>query len=358
MIVDLVVEAVAVILLGKARRGAVHGEALGEPLLRLALQLLAFVEAGGVGARSEIREDGFAGLHARGAAHGDLDARLQRVRQVREQLHHLLTRLEMMLRRQAAAFVVGDDLPLRDRKQRVVRLIILRRREEGLVRRHDGQAVAFGERQQFSLDQPLILQSVPLDLNIELMAEGALEDVEPRLGQILASAVAQRRIEGAGETARQCDQSLAVSGESRSRDARILPERHAEIGVADQAHEIAVALLVLGEQDDVRRLRHHAGDRIRLLEADRELHAGDGLDAGTRELFGKLEGAEEIVGVGERERRLLVRRRELGELRNLQGTLEQRIRGMHMQMDKADIVKNARHETLLVDGAHSGTILF
>ena len=157
MIADLEGEAVAVILLGQARRGAVRGEALGEPLLRLALQLLAFVEAGGVGTRAEIRQDGFAGLHARGAAHGDLDARLQRVRQIREQLHHLLARLEMMLRRQAAAVVVGDDLPLRDRQQRVMRLVILRRREEGLVGGHDGQAIAVGERQQLALDQPLIL---------------------------------------------------------------------------------------------------------------------------------------------------------------------------------------------------------
>ena len=142
------------------------------------------------------------------------------------------------------------------------------------------------------------------------------------------------------------------------RDARILAERHAEIGVADEPHEVAVALLVLREQHDVRRLRHDAGDRIRLLEADRELHAGDGLDAGARELLGEFEGAEEIVGVGERERRLLVGRRELRELRDLQRPLEQRIRGMHVQMDEADILKNARHETLLVDGAHSGTILF
>ena len=62
---DLEGEPVAIILLGQARRRAVGGEALGEPLLRLALQLLALVERGGVRAGAEARQDRLAGRHAR-----------------------------------------------------------------------------------------------------------------------------------------------------------------------------------------------------------------------------------------------------------------------------------------------------
>ena len=95
-----------------------------------------------------------------------------------------------------------------------MRLVIVRRREERLVGGDDRQAVAVGERDQLALDQPLLLQPVALDLDVELMAEGVLEDVEPRLRQILAAAVAQRAVEGAREAARQRDEPLAMSRES------------------------------------------------------------------------------------------------------------------------------------------------
>jgi hypothetical protein len=36
-------------------------------------------------------------------------------------------------------------------------------------------------------------------------------------------------------------------------------------------------------------------------------------------------------------------------LRDLQCPLKQRVRGMDMQMDETDIVKNARHKTLLIE---------
>ena len=48
------------------------------------------------------------------------------------------------------------------------------------------QAVAVGERDQLGLDQALLVEAVALDLDIELVAEGVLQNVEARLRQIAA----------------------------------------------------------------------------------------------------------------------------------------------------------------------------
>jgi autonomous glycyl radical cofactor GrcA len=62
-----------------------------------------------------------------------------------------------------------------------------------------------------------------------------------------------------------------------------------------------------------------------LGEIDIQRHADDGLDAGIRQLVGELQRAEEVVGVGQAQRRQLVGCSELGKLRDRERTLEQRI---------------------------------
>ena len=54
-----------------------------------------------------------------------------------------------------------------------------------------------------------------------------------------------------------------------------------------------------------------APKRGRIAEIDRQLHADDRLDALFGDLFGKFQRAEEVIGVGDREGRLLVRPGEL-----------------------------------------------
>ena len=55
------------------------------------------------------------------------------------------------------------------------------------------------------------------------------------------------------------------------------------------------------------------------------------------QLLGEFEGAEEVVGVGQGQRRLPVGRRELGEVGDLQRAFEQRIGGVHVQMHEPDL---------------------
>ena len=137
-----------------------RGEALGEPLLGLALQLLALVERSGI--RAACRSSaGWACASARRVAQRMAISTLACSASGRSANSSIICWrvLKSMLRRQAAAVVVGDEPPFGDGEQRVVRLVILRRGEERLVRGDDGQAVAIGERQQLALDQPLARRS-------------------------------------------------------------------------------------------------------------------------------------------------------------------------------------------------------
>ena len=129
--------------------------------------------------------------------------------------------------------------------------------------------------------------------------------------------------------------------EERCRDARRIAERHIEKGAAREPHEVAVALFALSEKNDVCALRNALANcrASRLLEAHRELDSRDGLDTHSGQLLGEIECAEQIVGVGQRQRRLLVGGGELRDVCDLERTFEQRIGRVHVQMDEADFSK-------------------
>ncbi len=122
----------------------------------------------------------------------------------------------------------------------------------------------------------------------------------------------------------------------------------AQKGARVEAHQVAVALLARGEQHDARQVARRIGEPGRpgavvlVAEVDRERAADDRLDAGTRHLVGELQRPEHVVGVGQRERGLAVGLGELGQPRDRQRALEQRIGRMHVQMHEAWIGGHAR----------------
>ncbi len=101
-----------------------------------------------------------------------------------------------------------------------------------------------------------------------------------------------------------------------------------------------VAGLVLRQEND-RRARivalDAAPERGRgVSEIDRHLRADDRLHAAFGEFFGKFERAEQVVGVGDRQRRHGVGLGELGQRLDGQRPLAQRIGAVHVQMHEAD----------------------
>ena len=72
-----------------------------------------------------------------------------------------------------------------------------------------------------------------------------------------------------------------------------------------------------------------------VAEIDGQRAADDGLDAGTGELFREFERAEHVVGVGQRQRGLVVGLGEFRQLANRQRAFEQRIGRMHVQVHES-----------------------
>ena len=126
---------------------------------------------------------------------------------------------------------------------------------------------------------------------------------------------------------------------------RLLVRRRFEEGARAQLHQAAVARLAGGQQHDPRQRPHPPGKpRVARLvaEIERQRAADDRLDAVAGELLGEFERPEHVVGVGQRQRRLVIGLGELGELADGQRAFEQRIGGMHVQMHEAGVGGHGR----------------
>ena len=217
--VELEGEAFVIVLPRKARREPVMSETVLEPLARLAAQLLFFVHDFAAG-DGKARQNRLPGQGPVGAAHGDLDAGLGRLRQVGEKLHHFRARLEPVLGRETAAVGSGQDGALGHAEQRVMRLVVGAGGEIGLVGRDERQAGPVGEVDQRRFDRRLQFDAVALDLDVEAPVERLGEAAEPRLGDI-GRLMAERTVDRPGGAAGQRDEPLAAE-ERVERKSRLL----------------------------------------------------------------------------------------------------------------------------------------
>ena len=216
--------------------------------------------------------------------------------------------------------------------------------EIGLVCRDQRQAKTVGERDEFRLDRALSLEPVALDLDIEPRAEDLGQAREPALREF-AKSRSQAPVDRPGGTAGQRNETLGAL-ERGERNVRLVAVGRMEPERRDEAHQIAVARLVLRQQ-------HDRGARMvplepaqerggRVGEIDRGLRADDRLDAALGELLGKFERAEQIVGVGDRQGRHGVGLGEPGQRLDGERALAQRIGAVHVQMHEADGFEDGR----------------
>ena len=178
--VDLVGEALLVILDREALCRTVRVETALEPLDGLVLQLGGFEAevldlAQAVVAGDEARQDGLLALGPKGTADRDLDRVRQSFGKIGEQRSHLVFAFEIMLGAGAAAIVLDDVAAVGDAEERVVRLVVGARSEIAFVRRDDRQAPRIGEFEELRLDIGFFGKTVPLKLNVEPIAENLLE---------------------------------------------------------------------------------------------------------------------------------------------------------------------------------------
>ena len=322
-----------------AGRGAVLGDAFLETRFRLASQLRGFrlgKRARRLATGEEGRQDGIA-LHGPiGAALGDLHGVLDRLGQIGEQRPHLLGRLEIVVGAQAAPLVHRHVASLGDADQRVMGLEIVSCREEGLVGGDQRQRQVVRQADKLRLDRPLLRQAVALELHIEPVAEKRLQRLQTAARE-LRVAVGEREIDHPFGAASQRDQAVGMSSELIDRDERLARLGRREIGAGGEPHQIGVAGFVLGKERNapvcLRSTQVRARGRLALRgEGQRQRAADDGLDARSGHGFGELKRAEQIVGIGQRQRRRAVGLGERHEPRDGERPFEQRIGRVHPEM--------------------------
>ncbi len=252
-----------------------------------------------------------------------------------EKRAHLRGRLEIDLLYVVEAALVGDVRAGADADQRIVRRVVRLVEKVHVVRRDQPESELPGQRGQHPVAFDLLLNSVIMELNIEVfrpenIAVGPREFL--RLGQIVLD---DRGVDFALEAAAQPDQPLRVLREQFLVDARLVI--HAvEVRDGDELHEVSVALVVLRQQGEVigrfaLRGRRFLGVRIR---GHVHFATDDRVDARALRLLVKFDRAEEVAVVRDGQRRHPVFLRFFHRLRDPHRAVERRVFGMAVEMDK------------------------
>ena len=274
------------------------------------------------------RQQRFAHLHHHRAAPRDGERVVAGLRQIGEQHAHVRRRLEPMLRRHAPALAFRQQASIRDRQQRVMRLVHARRGEVAVVGGNQRHAERVRQRDQPGFERAFAGDVVAVQFHRHAVGKRFHELREQAFGLRLLPLREQAR-QRSGGTAGQQDQPGGMRAD------RVQPELRLQAGIGlqeaarRQAPEIVEAGGVLRQQHD--RVRRQA----RIVGAgERDLAADDRLDALGGAGLAELQRAEQVGGVGDRHRRHVRVVRQGGDFFRLDGALAERVGGMHAQVDE------------------------
>ncbi len=123
-----------------------------------------------------------------------------------------------------------------------------------------------------------------------------------------------------------------------------------EICRTEKFGKIAIPRIIFRQQrQHGRPLAHHRTAQLRRIEIHGKQATDDRLHACLRQCLADLVNAEEIVDVGDGDRRHRILERKLRQLRGTHRALEQRVRALHPQMNKAGRFARYRHHSRLLD---------
>ena len=203
--------------------------------------------------------------------------------------------------------LVGVELPVvgvlqgvsrLDAEQRLVRERVLVTEVVDVPRRHERQARGGGELRELGVDPLLLGEARVLDLDVRRVAAEYLREPVEVGSRVLPAAFLERLADATRETARKRHDALRMSLEELPVDARLVVVA-LEVAERGELDEVAVALVRLGEQRQVRvalRLPVTVVGDIHLAPEDR-------LDALLAAFAVELDGAGEGAVVGERDGR-------------------------------------------------------
>ena len=315
--------------LGEARLQS--GPCLGAQLVRLRGAALG-----------ELGQDGLAHGRADGAAFGDDQRVVDRFGQVGEQRAHLLGALEAVLGSQPAALLLPEIGAVRDAHQGIVGQEHVRLREEGFVGGDQRHIERIGKLDGAGLDSAFAGHVEARNLGIEPARIDRCQTVHG-LACGLGLALAQKPADGARGPARERDEPGGVRLQRGPRDVGDLAGRDLQKGAARKRQQVRVAVLVLRQQNQPIGRRAAAvafGRGLRPFDPERA--ADDRLHAGRAAGLGKLQRAEHVAAIGDRQRRHVAFLAERNQVLDLHRPFEQRIGGVHPEMGKIGVAHDAR----------------
>ena len=213
---------------------------------RLPAQLIGFGDV--VGCRKTRQDRRPLGRHHRATARDD-----QRVvrgfRQVGEPVAHFLGGLEVLLGRCPPPFALVDRGATGDTHQRIMGRVHGDVLEHDVVGRNQGQITVIGHGDQVSLGLAFDRQLMTLQLDIEPIGEHVLQ-LQEAFARFVQLAVDDQRVDRPRRTAGQRDQSAAMLPQHVPSDMGGITGIGIQIGLADQAQQVAVTPIVLGQQQD------------------------------------------------------------------------------------------------------------
>ena len=273
---------------------------------------------------------------------GDAPAVLDRVRLVREEGRHLGRGLDVELlglELQAPGRVEVVAGP--DAQQHVVGLGLLAPDVMQVVGHDQGQVDLRGQAQELLVEARLLGQAVVLQLEEEVvLAEDVAVLAGDRAGQLPVLDL-ERLGHLAAEAGAEADEALAVLRQVLAVDARLVVVA-VDVGVSDQATQVLVAEIVLGQQDEVVGLAvglallvgHRAAGHV-------GLHADDRLDALILGGLVERDGAVERAMVRDGHRILPGRRRRVDQLGDPAEAVEQAEFGVDVEV--REVVRGEGH---------------
>ncbi len=264
------------------------------------------------------------------AALGDLQRRLDRPREVRERVHHLLGGLQVELVRAEGHLRRRErGLRLHAQQRRVVVEVLLAQVVH--VGRADQRLARLGREALHRLvDLVLLGQAVLLDLEIDVLRTEDLDqlvEVRARLFQLPAhDPLARAR----GQAARERDDAFGVLREQLQVHARLAAVQAFEEALARERRQVPEALVGRRQQRQVVAL-DLAFAHVTVVD-EVGLEAEQRLDTVLLGRLVELDGAVHDAVIGQAEGRLAEGGGALGELADVARAVEQRVLGVDVQM--------------------------
>ena len=266
------------------------------------------------------------------AALGNFQRAFQDALVSRENLGHLGIALhEKLVAVELEPVGVVDGLAGLDAQHHILRVRIVLAKIVAIVGCHQRKAQVLLQLQQVVLNALFLGNTLVLDLEIKIALAENVGVGRGSLARRVVLAFGQPLGHFALQTRGQSDQTLRVFGEKFLADARLVVEA-VQRRLGNNLNQIAIALVVFGQHDEVVVAVTFGRGAMIFLLADVELAAQDGLHTRFFSGVGESHRAENVAVIGHGDRRHVEFLHPLDQTFDLAGAVQHGIVGVKMKM--------------------------